>query len=777
VTRNLLPIGSTSLFKCETADVLTQTFNLYLHKPTPIFLQAKRQISSYVDAPGTCLPNDVRLFLEELETHARDSGTRPDKMKCKQLLQKFQEDPDTCRILLQTLLDFEQKHPVCRGCVDDVSIQYVIQSYVTRDQVEQADELLTFCQSVQHFDPPPNCFGIVMNGYAKRKSPDALKRIEEMLTALENERLHAPALKTTPLDCYKYSILMNAYIGVLRKESVNLIMQTIERMQSISERLEDENLRPNLACYANLLKAYILRHNPGFALEVNAVLDELKADKYYLEQPAKDRKYLENIAIDAWSKSSDPNAPKRARQIFDAMDEPDSFSYNSICNTYATVGSIDKIFRLFQKMATDFESGKNKECRPNIRTYNIILNALQKSNRPDAAVKAEKIFNAVPIPDTITYNILINIYAQKGNVEKVLNLMQRMRTDFDSGKNKECCPNMHTYSTILNALQKSNQPDAAGKAEEIFNTIPLPDTVVCNTLISIYAKQGDVEKALNLVHQMQSDFESAKNKACGPNIHTQATVLNALQKSNSPDATETAVRIFNAIPSPNTVAYNTLLNIFAQQGVLNQALGLVERMQSSYHSGENKNCRPDALTYSTILNALQKSGLPDAAEMSFKIFKAIPSPDTITYTTLLNTYGRTGQGDKALDLFHRMQSDYKSGKNKRCRPNMQTYSTILNALHKSNQPDAADKAERIFNAILMPETPVYNTLLNLYASRGMAKEALSLVRRMQTHYDTKKNSLCKPDDITKATLYKALHAANDKTLKTQDVVAWFGFVK
>jgi pentatricopeptide repeat protein len=416
--------------------------------------------------PGKTLPNDVLVFIKELEDCvATTDGTRLNKnnsnTKLKQLITKYREDPNTCLLLLQKTLDFEEKHPGFRGLVDEQSIFYVLQNFVTRDQVEKADELLTVFQSRDSIQPSSKCYGIVLNRYAKRKSLKALKRIEEMLAALEEERLRASGSKTIQLDRYGYTILMNAYLGLLGKQSVAPIRRTMDRIQKVSERLEDDSLRPSLPCYTILMKAYMLERQPGFALKVNDILDQFKTDKNYFEQPEKDRACFDSLAIDAWSKSGDSQAINRARQIFDAIDKPNTVIYSALCNIYSGVGNADEVFRLYEDMQSDCNSGKNKNCQPNMHTYSTILNALQLSNRPDAIEKAEQIFSTIPLPDAVAYSTFINILAKKGDVARALNLLHEMQSDFKSGKNKNCHPNMHTYSTILNALQKSNLLDAA----------------------------------------------------------------------------------------------------------------------------------------------------------------------------------------------------------------------------------------------------------------------------------------------------------------------------
>jgi pentatricopeptide repeat protein len=746
-----------SLVKCGVADASTQLFSREIFLTS--LIQYKKSLRKFSNVPRKSLPNDVQSFLDELISH-ESSSENISKTELKKLIKIYHESPDIGQLLLQKSLYSVENHPESRDLVDSDCFFDVIQSYVIRDQVEKADELLTLCQSSARVQPHPHCFGIVMNGYAKRRTPNALKRIEEILSALEKERLRASAPNKSLLDGPMYNILIDTYIGVFGKQSLDHVRQTIGRMDNIAKRLNDDSLRPSLTSYTSLIKAFILQRPSGFALEVNAALDLLKADPRYSGLTSNERMYLENMAIDAWSKSGDPDAPKRARLIFDAMDAPNTVSYNSLCNIHASIGDIDQVCRLYEKMQTDFEFGRNKSCRPDERTYAIVMHALQKSNRLYVTEKAEQIFKAILLPDTVTYNTLLNMYAQKGNAEKALRLVHQMESDFQSGKNKDCRPSMQTYNTILNALQNSNHLDAIENAEQIFRAISLPNTVTYNTLLNMYAQKGDVEKAMNLLHQMQSEFQSGKNKDSRPNMRTYSIILNALQKSNLPDAAEKAEQLFKFIPLPNTIAYSTLINIFAQKGDIEKALRLVRQMQTDFESGKNKDCRPDMQTYSIILNALQNSNRSDAAEKAEQLFNAIHMPDTVTYSALLNIYVQQSDFEKALNLVHKMQTDFQSGKNRNCRPSIHTYNIILNLLRKPSFPNATEKAEQIFDAIPLPNTVTYGTLLNMYAKNGNAEKALNLVHQMQSDFQSGKNMDCCPDMRTYNTMLNVLHKSN-----------------
>jgi pentatricopeptide repeat protein len=144
---------------------------------------------------------------------------------------------------------------------------------------------------------------------------------------------------------------------------------------------------------------------------------------------------------------------------------------------------------------------------------------LGKERRSASSETGERNFYAIMQPDTITYNSMLNTYAAIGNVDEVCRLYHEMQTDFASGKNKDCCPDMHTYASILNALQKSNPSDAAEVAEQIFSAIPSPNTIAYNTLINMYAQKGNVDKALILLHRMQTDWIRQKQGLLPQYVH------------------------------------------------------------------------------------------------------------------------------------------------------------------------------------------------------------------------------------------------------------------
>jgi pentatricopeptide repeat protein len=568
--------------------------------------------------------------------------------------------------------------------------------------------------------------------------------------------------KNSPIDMYAASQKLHAFTKSDRPDAA-------EQAEAIFQSIPS----PNTVTYNNLINFYAERGNAENSFNVfHQMQSDFESGINYDGGPDI---FTHNLLLKALLNSKWPDAIEKAENIISTIPSPNSVTYTLLMNIYTQYGSIDKAVNLFYQMQLDFESGKNTDCRPNMHTYTAVLNALQRSTLLDATEKAEHIFSKISLPVTATYNALINNYARSGDFEKAQNLLRRVNSDFESGKNKDCRPDMRTYNIILHALLKSKRPDSFEKAEHIFNTILFPDTVTYNTFISIYGQKGDFENALNLFHRMQSDFLSGNNCDCCPDTQTYNTILSVLQKSDVPDVIEKAKQIFDATLMPDTVTYSTLIDNYAQKGEVDIPLNFLNQMQSDFESGKNNNCCPDKRTYNTILKALLKSNRPDAAEKAEQIFSMVQSPDKFTYNTLINIYGQNGDVENALNLFHQMQTSFESGKNAGCRPDMHAYSSVLNILQKSKLPDAAEKAKQIFETVPYPNTIVYTAFLNIYANRGMGKDAISLIRRMQSDFESGKNRNCRPNNVTKKVLEKALRIANDSSLEkdARDVLEWF----
>jgi pentatricopeptide repeat protein len=571
--------------------------------------------------------DEVTYFLNTLDSfsYGNDERRLPITSRLKKLISTNRDNPSVVGLLLQKCVAFEMSYSRCQAAaiVDADCFFYAIQIFLRHDQVERADELLSLGLSLRRIQMDPKCFSRVMNGYMQQKTQAGLKRIEEMIAVREEQRIEGTKRYAMALDSKQYAALMNAYIGVLEDKALDPCKRTIARMTQIAKQLNSVDLLPNMGCFAALMKACILRREPDYMADVNKIIATIRTSERLGNESSRSFTYVYNMAIDAWCKSGHKKAPQMARELFDAIEQPDTVSYSLLCQLYLQVGNPDEAIGLSARMHSEFVSGKNKLAAPNHSSCAFLLKALQQSNRhqPRALELAQTMVNDLgDDSSTILYTQLLNLYVKYDKLQESVDLLQKMQAS------KKSKPSNYTYAGVLKALQKTpNKKGTAKKAWEIFQTISAPDTVVYNAMLSIFARHGLINRAQDLVEQMKSEYKSGKNKTCRPDLHTYSTLLNAVEKSNKSNDVQLGESIFASIPQPDTVACNTLLNIYSERGLARRALALVRRMQSDFDSGKNRNCRPSDVTERTLLKALdwsQEQNLEEEARDVVEWFRA-----------------------------------------------------------------------------------------------------------------------------------------------------------
>jgi Pentatricopeptide repeat domain len=112
-----------------------------------------------------------------------------------------------------------------------------------------------------------------------------------------------------------------------------------------------------------------------------------------------------NAVLDAWARSGDRVAPRRAEQILSHMDElyragnkgvkPDRYTYNTLINVWAKSnerGSAARAEHVLSIMEKRFREG-DQDFKPNTRTYTSVIDAWAKSGEKGAARRAEQILS------------------------------------------------------------------------------------------------------------------------------------------------------------------------------------------------------------------------------------------------------------------------------------------------------------------------------------------------------------------------------------------------
>lgn len=157
-----------------------------------------------------------------------------------------------------------------------------------------------------------------------------------------------------------------------------------------------------------------------------------------------------------------------------------------------------------------------------------------------------------------------------------------------------------------------------------------------------------------------------------------------------------AILVFENITSlgckPDLVTYNTVLAILGR-------LGRVDNMMRVFAAMETVHLVPDIVTYNTILNSLMKMGRLDLCLVYFReMTERGIQPDLLSFKALIESLGRSGNIDEALNIFDEM-------KHMGIQPSVHIYRALIFSLKKMGKIELALKFSREMN-VLLPRSNV-----------------------------------------------------------------------
>jgi len=215
-------------------------------------------------------------------------------------------------------------------------------------------------------------------------------------------------------------------------------------------------------------------------------------------------------------------------------------------------------------------------------------------------------------PDTSIYNALLNCWAKDGRpaTRKAESVLERMEQAYRIDGNDSLRPNVVTYTTVIDILSKSPNPNLAA------------------------------ERALQMLDSMEDAYLTTTND----DTTDTTTPTNPTTSPPTPNRSHHAIR-------PNVYTYTAVISCYARSRLEDKAvhaLALVRRMEERFRGG-NEGARPNAVAYNNVLNACAyTTGGPKAIETAFRIacvaFDEIRSsdyldPTHVTYGTYLSVCG------------------------------------------------------------------------------------------------------------------------------------------
>lgn len=429
--------------------------------------------------------------------------------------------------------------------------------------------------------------------------------------------------------------------------------------------------------------------------------------------------------------------------------------------------------------------------------------------------------------DKRTFDWLIDAWAYSGTdhaVEYVLRLLKRMEhfkhrmtMGDDDSDDYELCPDVKTYTKVINAIANSGMEDAGEQAEAILNRMndmndpsTMPNTYTYTNVIDAYARSAPFNSnapysAQRLAERMEELRQTSSSECVKPTARAWNSVIGAWADwmgeempwgeyvGSGAERAECCLDIMDELASrtgnedvrPNSYNFNSVISAWANHdggGAAFRAEQILERMEVLYRQTGKEDTKPRTVTYNAVIDAWAKSGELDGAHRAelllghmMELFETghnvDAKPNVRSFNTVLNAWAKSGVFDapgRALKILSRMEELANLGWDD-VLPDATSFATVINAYARSNIFGKADSANDVYlfmkdmydttgNTKLRPNNIIYNSVLNACAfTMGDFEEqsrALDIANSMLMGLD--ESPYGRPDHITYGTYLKVI---------------------
>lgn len=402
-----------------------------------------------------------------------------------------------------------------------------------------------------------------------------------------------------------------------------------------------------------------------------------------------------NTWIGAYSKCGDLDL---AKVLFDGIDlrVRTVVSWNSMIAGFANFGKFLDALSFYKRML-------HGGLRPDAST---ILSLLSSCVQPEASLQGTLIHShgiqLGCVSDDTVVNTLISMYSKSGDIVSAELLF--------SGMSHRTCV---SWTAIISGYAEKGDLD---EALELFHAMgkagEKPDLVTLLSLISGCTQAGALElgKWIN-------------NYAFSNGFRDNTVICNALidmygKCGNMNDAQE----LFHVMPEKTVVSWTTMISGCALNGEFREALDLFYMMLQ-------QGLKPNHITFLAVLQACTHAGLLEEGIKCFammtNVYNITPSLDH--YSCVADLLGRRGMIKEALELVQSMP----------LKPDTGIWSALLSACKIHRNTVIGEYVSRhLFE--LDPQVAVpYVEMANIYASDGMW-DGVAAIRRMMKCNKVKK---------------------------------------
>ncbi|KVH98744.1 Pentatricopeptide repeat-containing protein [Cynara cardunculus var. scolymus] len=299
-----------------------------------------------------------------------------------------------------------------------------------------------------------------------------------------------------------------------------------------------------------------------------------------------------------------------------------------------------------------------------------------------------KLFDDMPERDAVSWNTMIGMYMDCGQVESAIRLFESMPEK-----------TVVTWNSVITGLAKNGKMESA---RLVFDKMPEKNEVSWNCVISGYVKAGDLANAETIFKEMP--------------IKSVVTCTAIISGYASIGDIESARKLFDQMGSKrNIVTWNAMIAGYVNQSIFDEALSVFRLM---LFDGK---CRPDQITLISVLSACSHLGsLENGKWISSYINKNKINLSTPLGNALIDMFAKCGDIESSKAVFHRMSN--------RC---IITWTTMLSGLAVNGM---CKEALALFNKMCddgtKPDDVMFIAVLSACNHGGLVEEGKILFKKM-----------------------------------------------
>ncbi|XP_060203801.1 pentatricopeptide repeat-containing protein At2g13600-like [Lycium barbarum] len=307
------------------------------------------------------------------------------------------------------------------------------------------------------------------------------------------------------------------------------------------------------------------------------------------------------------------------------------------------------------------------------------------------------VYSALVNPSLNDSNLLIGGLISAGRIEE-------SRYLFDGLIKRD-----HVYNLMIKGYAMSGQVE---ESKRLFLELPDRNLTPINTMISVYSRNGDIDKAVELFEEVKAQENSV----------TWNSMISGYTQNHQH---ESALKLYTTMRrlsiSQTRSTFSALFHACSCLGSLQQGqLIHTDLIKTPFESNN--------YVGTALVDMYSKCGSLNDAQASFH---SIAFPNVAAWTALINGYAHHGLGSEALVLFHQMLDEGID-------PNAATFVGVLLAC---TCVGLVGEGTRLFHVMqerygIAPTLEHYTCLVDLLGRSGHLHEAEKLVNRMTIEPDS-----------------------------------------